>query len=682
MPTTVVKPDPGARAAKKKSSAKEPAAKKSSARGGARRAAKPGATKSDATKRRATKADATKRRATKPVATKREAVKAGPTKRGATKVGAATRGAKSGAGARSRTVAKSHVSRPAAAKTLRSPRDKLAKYRSMRDFEVTAEPSGGPAPRDGHSFVIQKHAASHLHYDFRLEHAGVLLSWSVPKGPSLRAGDRRLAVRTEDHPREYADFEGIIPKGEYGGGTVIVWDRGEWQPDGDPQKGLDKGHLKFDLKGHKLNGRYHLVRTRGYGKHDEKREHWLLFKGNDASADAKSDIVLERPESVISGRTVEEVAAAPSRVWHSNRSAKEQTAAAPSKAPRNTRTRKAASSAEAGPQAAASRKTGRTSEVATATTTEVGRSDVASVVKRLPLPFALTSLDKVLYPERNLRKADLVAYYAAVSSFALPHLGGRPLTLVRCPNGRAGKCFFQKHVSDAVPSVVQRVNVSGPGDSKGEVEEYMAVRDLPGLVALSQMGVLEVHTWACHIDQLERPDQFVFDLDPDEGLGWDAVVEAAFLVRDRLADLELTSFVKTTGGKGLHVVVPVARKLDWDQHYAFSRAFAESIARAQPSRYLTNMRKALRKGKLFVDYMRNGRGSTAIAPYSTRAREGCTVATPISWDELAAGVDPRKFDLYSVIQRLDGQHDDPWRAYATTKQAIRAAALRQLGVRA
>jgi len=224
------------------------------------------------------------------------------------------------------------------------------------------------------------------------------------------------------------------------------------------------------------------------------------------------------------------------------------------------------------------------------------------------------------------------------------------------------------------------VNVKEPGKKGTDVEVYMAVRDLEGLVALAQLGVLEVHTWVCHADKLELPDQFVFDLDPDEGLGWDAVVEAAFLLKQRLEALELDSFVKTTGGKGLHVVVPVARKLTWDQHYEFAKAFADAIASEQPQRYLTNMRKSLRKGKLFVDYLRNGRGATAIAPYSTRAREGATVSTPISWQELAEGVDPRAFDLYAVIKRLDAMKEDPWRAYASTRQSIRAGALRKLGV--
>ena len=353
----------------------------------------------------------------------------------------------------------------APAKTRRA----LAPYRAKRDFDVTAEPSGeqGLAPA-GDSFVIQKHAASRLHYDFRLELDGVLLSWSVPKGPSLEAGDRRLAVRTEDHPLDYADFEGIIPKGEYGGGTVVVWDRGRWKPDGDAGDGMKRGRLTFDLEGEKLRGRWHLVRTKG----DGKAESWLLFKGKDEAADAKRDITVERPESVISGRTVEEVASDADRVWHSNRARRRR--------PKRPSPRSAPSCTPS------------------------------------PWGFTLTNLDKVLYPEQGLTKGAVIAYLAVVSDWMLPHVGGRPLTLVRCPDGRGKPCFFQKHVGAGSPDAIGTVDV--PGDDG--IEHYMRVDDLAGLVGLAQLGSLEIHTWGCHADKLERPDRLVFDLDPDERLAW------------------------------------------------------------------------------------------------------------------------------------------------------------------
>lgn len=524
--------------------------------------------------------------------------------------------------------------------------ERLAKYRAMRDFARTPEPQGSarealPATR---SFVVQKHAASHLHYDFRLELDGVLLSWSIPKGPSLRPGDRRLAIRTEDHPLEYADFEGIIPKGEYGGGTVIVWDHGSWLPEGDPQEAMARGKLSFALLGEKLSGRFHLARTKG----EQGKEHWLLFKSRDAFAREGSDIVAERPESAVSGRTIEQVASDPERVWHSNRPEKRAASAAP------RREKGARGASEGGAQ-----------------------GDMVELVKRLPLPFPLTNLDKVLYPEQNLRKAELIAYYAAIASHALPYLGGRPLMLVRCPHGRQQKCFFQKHANEGVPAAVVRVDIR-EGD---KVERCMVVRDLAGLVALAQLGALEVHTWMCHAESVEQPDQLVLDLDPDEGLGWTQVVEAALAVRARLADVGLESFVKTTGGKGLHVVAPVARKLDWDEHKSVARAIAESIARERPDRYVTSMRKSLRAGKLFLDYFRNGRGATAIAPYSTRAREGATVAAPLTWQELESGAHPRDFSVYSLTTRLRERRVDPWKGFTESKQALRPAALRVLGIR-
>jgi bifunctional non-homologous end joining protein LigD len=306
-----------------------------------------------------------------------------------------------------------------------------------------------------------------------------------------------------------------------------------------------------------------------------------------------------------------------------------------------------------------------------------GVADTVALVARLPVKVKFTNLDKLMYPEVQLRKADVIAYYAAVSSRLLPHVADRPLTLVRCPEGWQGMRFFQKHANKSTPAAIQRVLI----EEGGKDEPYMAVHDLDGLLSLPQLGALELHTWGAHVDQVELPDQFVFDLDPDEGLGWDAVVEAALHMRDTLAALELTSFVKTTGGKGLHVVVPVARQHDWETHRAFAKGVADSLAKAHPGRYLTNMRKDLRKGKLFLDYLRNGRGATAVAPYSTRAREGATVATPLSWQELEAGVDPKAFTIRTMMKRLDATSGDPWAAYTGTKQKLGTKQLRAVGVK-
>jgi bifunctional non-homologous end joining protein LigD len=549
------------------------------------------------------------------------------------------------------------MARRAARKSDAQASEKLAKYRSMRDFHVTAEPSGARARRAaGNSFVIQKHAARRLHYDFRLELDGVLLSWSVPKGPSLKPGDRRLAVRTEDHPLDYANFEGIIPKGQYGGGTVCVWDRGTWEPEADPREGMKKGHLAFRLDGDKLHGKWHLVRT----KPQDKSETWLLFKSRDEAANENVDIVSARPESVITGRTIDEIAADSDRVWQSNHAHEPTVMEKRANLFRNVREANAANKNVKSQPAMRSTRAG----------------DVAALVKQLPLGFELTNLDKVLYPEQGITKAQLVAYLAVVAEHMLPQLANRPLTLVRCPEGRHKPCFFQKKIFPGSPKAIKTVEIA---EESGETVEYMQVDDMPGLVGLAQLGTLEIHTWGCHSDKVERPDLMVFDLDPDPGVEWDRVALAAFEVRKRLGALGLESFVKTTGGKGLHVCAPIKRTINWDDFKAWTKLFADKLAADDPKSFTSNISKAARKNKIFVDYLRNGRNATFITPYSPRARENATVATPITWEELAHGVDPASFTTQSVPLRLAKLKRDPWAGIDDVDQAISAASWRALG---
>ncbi len=524
---------------------------------------------------------------------------------------------------------------------------KLAKYRSMRDFTRTAEPSGEEKVKPGHRFVVQKHAARRLHYDFRLELDGVMLSWAVPKGPSMRPGDRRLAARTEDHPIGYNDFEGIIPQGEYGGGTVVVWDRGSWTPEGDPREGVTKGKLTFTLDGEKLKGRFHLVRT----KAGEKS--WLLFKGRDEEANETGDITIDRPESVMTGRTLEQVAHDADRVWHSNR------AATPTVQ-----------------QQRAARIAAKSSRSATAAPTATSRATPAQIhqlVASLPLGFKVTNLDKVLWPEQGLTKGELLAYLAVVAEHMLPHVANRPLTIVRCPEGRTKPCFFQKHVLAGSPEAIHPLPIT---ESDGEVVQYMTVDDMNGLVALAQLGTLEIHTWGSHADQPEKPDLMVFDLDPGEGVTWDEVALAAFQLRRRLDDLGFVSFLKTTGGKGLHVAVPTKRGPSWDEFKNFTKLVVEAMERDAPDRFLTVMTKSRRRGKIFLDYLRNGRNATFIAPYSPRARENATVAVPITWEELAEGIDPKQFTTATVPRRLASLKKDPWADFDKAARTISAAARR------
>jgi bifunctional non-homologous end joining protein LigD len=245
--------------------------------------------------------------------------------------------------------------------------------------------------------------------------------------------------------------------------------------------------------------------------------------------------------------------------------------------------------------------------------------------------ITLTHPDRLLYPEQGITKRELALFYEEIADRILPHLAGRPLTLVRCPQGHQKECFYQKHVGENLPDWVRRV----PIKEGGSVGKYVVIDSLPGLIALVQMGVLEIHTWGSRVDRIEQPDRLTFDLDPDAGLPWARVIEAARALRRKLAGLGLNAFVKTTGGKGLHVVVPIVRKYRWDEIKPFCKTLAESMTREEPERYLATMSKAKRKGKIFIDYLRNGRGATAVAAYSTRSISGAAVSTPVTWKEVA-----------------------------------------------
>src|SRR5262245_46733454 len=301
--------------------------------------------------------------------------------------------------------------------------------------------------------------------------------------------------------------------------------------------------------------------------------------------------------------------------------------------------------------------------------------ELGSLLAKLPLPFPLTNLDRIVYPHPRTTKGQLLAYFDAVAERMLPHIGDRPLTLVRCPDGVGQPCFFQKHVSPGTPAIVDHVSII---EDDNERAEYMAVHDHVGLLAIIQLGTVEIHTWGCRKDKIERPDLLVFDLDPDVSISWDKVVQAALELRNRLIDVELESFVNTTGGKGIHVVAPIARRVGWDGLKRFARGVADQMAADEPERYTTNPLKLRRKGKIFIDYLRNTRGATFVAPYSPRARNGAPVATPISWAELKRGVDPSAFTLATTPARL-ASVDDPWRDIFDVEQEISAAAWRSIG---
>lgn len=858
---------------------------------------------------------------------------------------------------------------------------------------------------------MQKHAATRLHYDFRLEMEGVLRSWAVPKGPSLDPAEKRFAAHVEDHPLEYGGFEGVIPKGQYGGGTVLLWDRGTWRADGDPVAAYRNGSLKFELLGEKMRGRWALVRMGG-ARHAEGKE-WLLIKERDDEARPGhgSALVDKHPTSVLTGRTLDAVAKAKDRVWQSAtpkarkargaprqaratraanakptvraRAARRVSGVDPStvdgahkspiptevrpelatlaasaptgdawiheikfdgyrvlcrvaggRATLFTRTGKdwtarfgsVANAAEALPvreaildgEAVIVRPDGTTDFQSLQDALSEGRTDEivyyafdllyadgydlrdaplverkrllasllagagpagtirysdhvegggreffdhacklsleGAVSKRADSPYvsgrggdwrkvkcvkgqevvvvgftdpggtrsgigallvgvhedgrlrfagrvgtgftqaslddlakklraievarptvvdppsgvsargvhwvkpalvaevsftewtrdgrlrhpsfkglrtdkpardivhertkpfaggvtggasrsvksqpvkpqpvrksaaavpraartatapevagvALTHPDRVLYPEHGPTKGDLARYYESVAEWMLPHVAHRPLTLVRCPKGQGSKCFFQKHATDGMPAAVRRI----PIRQDDGVASYMEIESVEGLVALVQMGALEFHVWGSRTEDVERPDRIVFDLDPDPSVAWPAVVDGALEIRERLGDLDLESFVKTTGGKGLHVVVPIRGKATWDDAKSFSRAVADAVVRDAPDRYTANLSKAKRHGRIFIDYLRNGRGATAVAPYSSRARPGAPIATPLHWKELNAKLRPDAFTVQTFAERRRRLRADPWEGMASVRQSITAAVRR------
>jgi len=869
--------------------------------------------------------------------------------------------------------------------------EQLARYRAMRDFAMTAEPSGSAQERgEGElPFVIQKHAATRLHYDFRLGWRGVLKSWAVAKGPSYFTGDKRLAVQVEDHPIEYGGFEGTIPKGQYGGGTVMVWDQGTWEPNEDFDEGLRTGRLKFSLHGQKLKGKWTLVRMGGRAAREAK-PNWLLIKEHDEFERGGDDtpITESAPDSVVTGRDLEAIGTQVDHVWNSKESGKKQNrsrltrakeidkpAVAPDRtsvlagAPKETmptfvspvltaqvttppggedwlhelkldgyRIQLYVAEEESGKRKAViytrggldwthrmpaiahtaeqllvksalidgevvvldksgktsfadlqaafqdgkkahltyfafdllhldghnlrgmdleRRKTilegllgelgddgilrysehirghgeetfqkacklgaegivsklaasryvsgrgkswlkakcihqqelviggftppsnggpgigslllgyydgksllyaGRTgtgftqatqrmlrrrldelkqskpdfkeltadarkdaiwvkpelvAEVQFATWTEDHRVRQASFqglredkaakdVRReepiaMPKPsrsqkskadkpatsksepkavaqdLRLTHPDKILDEESHLTKQQLAEYYLAVADHLLPHIAERPLSIVRCPEGSGKPCFFQKHVGQGVSKGIDRVTV--PNKKEKGSEEYITVSSKEGLVGLAQMGVLEIHPWGSKNDALETPDRIIFDLDPDAAIEWKILVESAIEVRDVLKELGLQSFVKSTGGKGLHVVAPIQAKHEWPAVKEFTHNVVKALAGARPDRYLTKMTKSARKGRIFLDYLRNDRGSTAVAPYSPRARKGVRVAVPMGWEELGKG-NPVEFSVSNFDDWKKRLQRDPWEELLHVKQALAEKAMR------
>jgi bifunctional non-homologous end joining protein LigD len=907
----------------------------------------------------------------------------------------------------------------------------LTEYRRKRHFGATPEPKGKVHRQKAKAlrFVVQKHDATRLHYDFRLELEGVLKSWAVPKGPSYDPKERRLAVEVEDHPLEYGDFEGTIPEGEYGGGTVAVWDHGTWSAEGDAHEAYRQGKLKFHLDGEKLKGGWTLVRMQR--RPGERANNWLLIKERDEMARplGEYDVTEAEPASVTTGRTLEEIARDNDRVWSGNgdsakkpvkRSVKKR-AASPKTKVKNAIKKKTAekkssrakkkSSARRAKNAARDEASGPRAAMPAAVELQLatliktptagdhwlheikfdgyrilcriedgrarlitrGNQDwtarmptLAAAAARLPLrsaildgevvalqangvssfqalqnafqanraseliyyafdllfldgrdlrtlpleerksrlaelldhnssrgvirytehiegdgekffeeacrmglegsiskrrdrpyvggrtydwvktkcvrreefviggftepggarhglgallvgyykngsglayagkvgtgfndrllvdlrkrlegleqdgtPFAdfparlkprlahwvkpelvgqvefsnwtddgrlrhpsfqglredkparnvtrdepkevetvatksngkaparrakksaasgkqraatrarkaareiddnsvagirLTHPERILYPEQGLTKLGLASFYEEIADWILPHVIDRPLSLLRCPEGQGKACFFQKHLDASASQALRRISIQ----EKNKASEYAVADDLSGIVALVQMGVLEIHVWGSRADKVERPDRLVFDFDPEEGMAWQRVVDAARRVREVLREIGLESFVKTSGGKGLHVVAPIARRQEWPEIKAFTKAVARRMMEEAPDRYTINPLKARRVGRIFIDYLRNDRGATSIAAYSTRARAGAPVSVPVDWNELESDLRADHFNVENLPARLSKLRRDPWAELPKLRQSITAAALKTM----
>ena len=527
--------------------------------------------------------------------------------------------------------------------------DRLAKYQEMRDFTRTAEPSGdgdGSGQRGGNRFVVQRHRARRRHYDVRLELDGVLVSWAVPKGPTLDPKARRMAVHVEDHPIEYADFEGVIPAGEYGGGDVIVWDRGTWQPvdTEDPHEAIEAGNLHFDLHGEKLLGRFVLVRPR---RDDADRQQWLLLHKQDDHAEPGWDPE-SHPRSVKSGRTNEEVAASPEAMWRSDLPAAEaevavEPGASTSKSER-ARTgggvKRPAGTKRSGP---AKKKTARRrapkprwtapTEDEMAALDELGGGGTWEVDGR---KLALTNLDKVLFParrgERAVTKREVIRYYTSVAPAILPYLAERPLNTHRFPNGVDKPGFWHKEAPGHAPDWIRRWHYeqARPDDS----QNYIVPDSVASLAWLANYGALELHAWTSRIADVDRPTWALFDIDPGAETSFDDVLVLARLHRTALDHLGIEGRAKITGQRGIQVWVPVEARYSYAETRGWVETVSKTIGRTVPDLVSWAWNKDKRKGLARLDYTQNVINKTLVAPYSARPRPGAPVSVPIEWDEL------------------------------------------------
>ena len=561
----------------------------------------------------------------------------------------------------------------------------LERYNAKRDFRRTAEPPGTAARARADAgtlaFVIQKHAASHLHFDLRLEAGGTMRSWAVPKGPSLDPSVRRLAMQVEDHPISYNTFEGTIPKGEYGGGTVMLWDRGEYTPDERApeetadeavRRGLREGKLAFTFHGQRLRGSYALVRTRG-----GERPQWLLIKHRDDDADEARDIVADVTTSVASGRTMEQIGAGAPPTKNRDRSSKRGSTGSSSSKGASAKTGAGASDAAAKRKTSRTPATGKRSATAGARPPRATRAVRAAIARDAAraehfVPgnaadaeprvarhtVSLTNLQKVFFPHTGATKGDLLRYYATVGRVLLPHVSGRPMVMKRYPNGADGKHFFMKRTPSHHPEWLELCPVE---HASGSVIDFPVVRDLAGLLWLVNLGCIDLNPWYSQCEDVDRPDFLHFDLDPGDGAELEQVREVALRLRELLDELQYPAYAKTSGSSGVHVYVPIVRAPLQKEVWAVAKAIAREMESRHPRLVTAEYRVARRPhGRVLVDYNQNAWGRTLASVYSVRPRPDATVSAPVTWEEVERGFSMSDFTMATMPSRI-AEVGDLWK---------------------
>jgi len=455
----------------------------------------------------------------------------------------------------------------------------LKKYNEKRDFSKTKEPIGKVKRKRNkkRKFVIQHHLARKDHYDLRLEYNGVYVSFAIPKGLSFDTKDKRLAIKVEDHPLSYGNFEGTIPKGEYGAGTVMLFDKGYWEPYKDSPIDFNKGVVKFTLDGERLKGSWSVVPF--------KEENWLVIKEKDAFV-GKNDINKYKT-SIKTGRTMEEI----------------------------TKNKKLG-----------------------------GHFKLEKI--------EVTNPDKIIFKKEKVTKQDIMDYYQLVVKRMMPFLDNRLISTVRAPNGMNGEKFFMKHLNTDSIHIGKKILKN----KNKEATDYYYIKNGNGLLEEVQMNSYEYHIWGCLKNKIKKPDLLVFDLDPDEGLPLKKVRDGVRDLKDILDNLKLKSYLKTSGGKGYHIYIPIAMS-SWKKCEKIAKDIADLMVYHWPEKYTTNMRKEKRKGKIFIDYFRNKEGATSVAPYSLRLKAKATVSCPIYWKELDT-IKPDAITIKNIKERLSKK--DPW----------------------